>query len=220
MTILLAIGALFTIIAFAFLAHMLRCTRRGRLLRAGGSCVSCVLSAAVAAAAGVIAFGYWSYDRLTAEQVVATVEFSATAPEEFRTRVITPGRPDRLFTLRGNEWQIDARLINWKPPMTMLGLEPIFRLERISGRYAAIDRERTEPRSVHELSPEQPLDLWRLARRLPSFLLPGVDAYYGTATYVPMAEGARYEVSLSRDALIARPVNDAARRAVGDWGAT
>ena len=36
--------------------------------------------------------------------------------------------------------------------------------------------------------------------------------------YLPMAAGARYEVRLSRDALIARPVNDAAHAAVGDWG--
>ena len=47
--------------------------------------------------------------------------------------------------------------------------------------------------------------------------MPGVDAYYGTATYVPMVDRARYDVSLSRDALIARPANDAAREALGDW---
>ena len=49
-------------------------------------------------------------------------------------------------------------------------------------------------------------------------LMPGVDAYFGTATYLPMADGARFEVSLTRTALIARPLNDAAREAVGEWG--
>jgi hypothetical protein len=44
-----------------------------------------------------------------------------------------------------------------------------------------------------------------------------VDAYYGTATYLPMADGARFEISLTRTALIARPLNEPARRAVGDW---
>jgi hypothetical protein len=48
-------------------------------------------------------------------------------------------------------------------------------------------------------------------------LTPGIDAYYGSATYVPMADGARFEVSLSRDALIARPANDVATEAVGRW---
>ena len=79
-----------------------------------------------------------------------------------------------------------------------------------------IERERSESRSVHSLAPQNPVDLWRAARRFP-LLTPGVDAYYGTATYVPMADGARFEVSLSRDALIARPANDRARAAVGEW---
>ena len=48
--------------------------------------------------------------------------------------------------------------------------------------------------------------------------MPGIDAHYGTATYVPMADGARYEVMLSRDALVARPANDRARDALGVWG--
>jgi hypothetical protein len=60
------------------------------------------------------------------------------------------------------------------------------------------------------------LDVWRVARRFPK-LMPGVDAYYGTATYLPMADGARFEVTLTRTALIARPMNDAAREAVGNW---
>jgi hypothetical protein len=35
-----------------------------------------------------------------------------------------------------------------------------------------------------------------------------------------MADGARYDVSLSRDALIARPANDRARKVVGEWRRT
>ena len=100
--------------------------------------------------------------------------------------------------------------------MTVLRLEPIYQLDRLSGRCAEIDRERNEPRTVHSLAAESPADVWRVARRFP-FLMPGVDAHYGTATYVPMADGARYEVSLSRDAIIARPANDRARDAVGAW---
>ena len=82
-----------------------------------------------------------------------------------------------------------------------------------------MDSELSEPRTVHDLAEERPLDLWSFARTFPK-LTPGVDAYYGTATYVPMADGARFRITLSRDALIARPLNDEAREAVGDWGQT
>jgi hypothetical protein len=74
----------------------------------------------------------------------------------------------------------------------------------------------TEARTVHSLARRAPVDVWAVAREFPTFL-PGVDAYYGTATYVPMADGARFSVSLSRDALIARPANDRAKQAVGNW---
>ena len=118
--------------------------------------------------------------------------------------------------LRGDEWQMDARLVTWQPPATILGLDPIYRLERLSGRFTDVARERSERRTVHELTPPQLMDVWYVARRFPAFA-PGIDAYYGSATYVPMADGARFEVFLSRDALIARPVNDAARNALGAW---
>ena len=127
------------------------------------------------------------------------------------------GEIDRLLILRGDEWQLDARVITWKPPATILGLEPVYQLERLSGRYASVDRELTAPRTVYALAEERPLDLWSLARKFPR-LTPGIDAFYGTATYVPMADGARYRITLSRDALLARPINDPARRAVGAWG--
>jgi hypothetical protein len=126
------------------------------------------------------------------------------------------GKTDRLLDLQGDEWQMDARVVNWKPPATLLGLDPIYQLDRLSGRYSNIDDERSQPRTVHALSDELTLDVWRVARRFP-VLMPGVDAYYGTATYLPMADGARFEVTLTRTALIARPVNDAARDAVGAW---
>ena len=99
----------------------------------------------------------------------------------------------------------------------ILGLEPAYQLERLSGRYSSVEAERSAPRTVHALAEEHALDFWSLARHFPAFT-PGVDAYYGTATYLPMADGARFRVTLSRDALVARPVNEPARQAVGDWG--
>lgn len=180
--------------------------------------MSSVASAAIAAATLLLALSYYGYDRLTAEKVISTIQFTQTGPDEFDARLMIAGEGDRLYPLRGNEWQLDARLVTWKPPATILGLDPVYRLERLSGRFSEIDRERHEARTVHALSPESLLDVWTVARRFP-LLTPGIDAYYGTATYVPMADGARFDVSLSRDALIARPANAAAERALGRWQA-
>lgn len=216
MNLLLLISTAFTAIALYFVFSLFRHARRGRPVRATRSLVGGVASGAVGGAAIVLAFSYYGYDRLIDEQRVSQIEFSRAASGGYTARVMIDGEHDRLFNLRGDEWQMDARVVTWKAPVTLLGLDPIYQLDRISGRYADIDEEQTAQRTVHALSDELPLDVWRVARKFP-VLMPGVDAYYGSATYLPMADGARFEVSLSRTALIARPVNESAREAVGAW---
>jgi len=217
MNMLIAASAILTLAGVLFLGSMVRHARRGRLLRAGGSATACAASAGLGISGILIFMSYLGYERLTAEQLVGVIEFSQSAPEEYTARLMIDGQIDRLLTLRGDEWQLDARVVTWKPPATVLGLEPVYQLERLSGRYSSVDRERSEQRTVHDLAEERPLDLWSLARKFPR-MTPGIDAFYGTATYLPLADGARFRVTLSRDALVTRPINDQARNAVGDWG--
>ncbi|NNC78285.1 MAG: cation/multidrug efflux pump [Woeseiaceae bacterium] len=216
MNALIGITALFGLLALFFVVAMLRHLRRKRIVRAGGSLAGGAVTGAVGGAGFVLLSSVYSYNQLTDEQNVAMIEFSRQAPGEYIARLMIDGKIDQELPIAGDEWQLDARVVTWKPPVTILGLEPIYQLERLSGRYTDVNRERSEPRTVHSLAGENPLDVWAIARRYPA-LTPGVDAYYGTATYVPMADGARFEVSLSRDALIARPVNEAAQKAVGNW---
>jgi hypothetical protein len=213
---LAAIGLVAAFLTFHFLFRTMRCVRRRHLVRAGGSSVSCLVFATLTSAAGMLLLSYMSYERLIEEKVVSQVAFRKVSPQEFQARLMIPGQDDQFFILRGDEWQIDARIVSWKPPVTILGLDPIYQLDRLSGRYGDIDREQNEARTVHSLLNELPTDIWRLARQFP-IAIPGIDAHYGTATYVPMVDGARFEVSLSRDALIARPANQVAREAVGEW---
>lgn len=216
MDTLIAITAAFTVVAIFFVLRMLRHLRRGRVVRAGGSFAGGVATASAGGAGMVLLTSLYGYGQLTDEQIVSLIEFTETAPREYTARLMIDGEVDQLLPLRGDEWQLDARVVSWEPPATILGLEPVYQLERLSGRYSDIDQEQSEPRTVHALAADATLDVWTIARRFP-VLMPGVDAYYGTATYVPMADGARYEVTLSRDALIARPINAAAEQAVGNW---
>lgn len=206
----------FTLIALLWFGASIRQLRRGRLLRATGSVVGGGATAGLATAAVMLLVSYLGYDRLTAEQLVGYIEFEQTGPEEYTAHLMLENRLDKLLPLRGDEWQIDARIITWQPPATILGLQPVYQLERLSGRYTSVERERREPRTVYALADERPLDLWTLARRFPRFS-PGIDAYYGTAAYLPMADGAQFLITLSRDALVVRPVNGQAIQAVGEW---
>lgn len=216
MTLLIGLSLVCGFFTFFFLFRAINCARRLRLVRASGAGVGCLVSATLAGIGSMLLVSYWSYGQLTGEQLISQIEFRRISPEEFQARLMISGEADQFYILHGDEWQMDAKIVSWKPPATILGLDPIYQLDRLSGRYAEISREQTEARTVHSLSSGMPIDIWKFTRRFPA-LIPGIDAYYGTATYVPMVDGARYEVSLSRDALIARPANDRAREAVGQF---
>ncbi len=217
MNLLLTLSAVFTVVALYFVFSMTRHARRRRPVRATRSFLGGAMSGCVGAASVMLAFSYYGYERLVEEQLVGTIKFSESAAEDFVARVMIEGERNRMFRLFGNEWQMDARVVTWKPPATFLGLDPIYQLDRLSGRYSNVDAELSRERTVYALSESVPLDVWQFARKYPA-LMPGVDAHYGTATYLPMAHGAIYEVKMTRSGLIARPLNNAARVAVGQWG--
>ena len=162
-----------------------------------------------------VALNLRTYARLTHEEPVAELSFEARGPQRWRATLTTVSDlSKRSFDLAGDEWQLDARVLKWRGWANVLGLDARYRLERVSGRYRDIAQERSAPRSVYALGEEPAFDLWSLASQYPDWL-PFVDAVYGSATYLPMAEGATYEVSLTQSGLIARPQNAAARAASG-----
>lgn len=44
-----------------------------------------------------------------------------------------------------------------------------------------------------------------------------IDAQSGSATFMPMADGAIYEIVLTNTGLAGRPLNEAAQTALGRW---
>lgn len=158
-----------------------------------------------------------TYQRLTSEQAIATVTVRAVGERYYAVELESSDGGFRALDLRGDEWQLDARVIKWTGIGVVLGLDTRWRLERLAGRYRDAALEREAPRTVHELGPPpEGLDLWTLAQAHPAWL-PFVDATYGSATYLPLADGARYAVTVSSSGLVARPLNEPARRAIAVW---
>ena len=170
----------------------------------------------VMAVAGLLAANLFTYARLTHEQDAARVSTRQLGERQFTVSVQPSGRAARHYDVRGDEWQIDARVLKWRAMGNLLGFDTVYRLERLSGRYGDVASERGAPRTVHELAEDPGVDFWSIARRYHQYL-PLADALYGSAAYVPMAEGAEYVVTVSSSGLVVRPANDAARKAVGGW---
>ncbi len=172
------------------------------------------------AAVALVAIGVnlRSYQRLTHEQPGATLTFRQVAERHYALELELADGSFRALDVRGDEWQLDARVLKWTGAGLVLGLDTRFRFERLAGRYRDPTMDRDAERTVHELAPPASgFDLWAFAQGNP--WLPFVDASYGSATYLPLADGARYTVTVGSGGLVARPANDAARRAIASWGA-
>jgi hypothetical protein len=170
----------------------------------------------LAAGAALVVMNLYTYARLTHEQDAARVSMRQLGERHYVVSVQAKQTPPRHFDLRGDEWQIDARVLKWRALGNLLGFDAVYRLERLSGRYADITVERAGPRTVYSLAEDPGLDFWSLLKKHHQYV-PFADALYGSAAYVPMAEGAEYTVTVSASGLVVRPGNDAARKAVGGW---
>jgi len=166
---------------------------------------------------GLLAMDILAYKQLTSESSLATISFERLAEQQYKTWIVDAEGRETIYVLKGDQWQLDARIIKWPGTLAAMGMKPGYRLDRISGRYYSLDMERNAERSVFSIASSQtPFDLWVWLQRYDT-QMPFVDAVYGSAAYVPMEDGASYEVMLSNSGLLARPLNDAATQAVGRW---
>lgn len=204
-----ALGLLFLLLAVVAL-------RRARPVAMAGHLLLGVFFLAASLAAGFLGTSLLTYERLTHEQAALELEFTALGDRHYRVTLTEPAGRVRTLNLRGDEWQVDARILKWQGLANVLGFDTVYRLERIGGRYRDIGEEKSGLRTVHALQEPDRIDAWELARRAREWVH-FIDARYGSAVYLPMADGASFEVSVSQSGLVARPLNAKAKAAVGGW---
>src|SRR6202140_1912620 len=211
-----ALIVVFALAGILFFFAAIRRLRRRRHLGGALSGATALVLILLSACAALIAANLRTYQRLSFEQAAGELQLTRTGEREFNAVLTYPSGERANFALRGDEWQVDARVLKWHAFANMVGFDTAYRLERISGRYTRIEDERAQPRTVYSLNPPQRIDPWNLAHRYRSWL-PWLDALYGSATFLPMADGALYEIKVTQSGLMARPLNQAARDAVGSW---
>jgi len=212
--------AILGLLALLGLLLVVRCVRRikqRRVMAATRSGMGGGLCLAIAGLAAAMVLNLHTYARLSHEQAVAHVQFSSLGPQQYRGMLTTADQRLRIVDISGDEWQLDARVLKWRAWANLLGMDTLYRLDRISGRYKNIEDENRKPRTAIALHDgERGLDTLAVARRLPDWAT-FADAQYGSATFLPMADGAAYDISLSQSGLVARPANDIAKAAIRRW---
>jgi len=223
MVYLTLLATLIAVVGVAFMVTGIKRLVQRRLIHGIGLEFSGLLFLVLALACFLLASNLYTYQRLVYEQPVAEINFQQIDKQKFRA-VIDALDSDfkQVVDLTGDEWQLDAQVLTWKGVATLFGFDANYRLHRISGRYADIADEQSRPRSVFSLAKktayieDDRFDLWSFAQQNRDWLH-WVDAAYGSAVFLPMTDGAKYSIAISRTGLIARPANAEARKAVSHW---
>ena len=196
------LGALGAILVLAGIVALIR----ARPLRFALQTLAGLLLLSLGGLAGTIAIGIQGYLALTREDVAARLFVQPQGPQRFAATVRFPDGREATFELAGDEIYVDAHILKWKPLANVLGLHTAYELDRVAGRYHAIDEERSAVRTVYALGQGRPVDLFGLRRRY-AFLAPLLDAEYGSATFMPVAQPAELEVRVSTTGLLMREAN-------------
>lgn len=155
-----------------------------------------------------------TYQNLMEEVPIATISLFKKGEQNYDLTLASVDGVEQRFEMYGDQWQLDARLLTWVGPIAALGNKPLYRLDRIAGRYVSLEQARNARQSIYPLDPSLLVDTWQIVQKIPFWL----DANYGSAVYMPMADGAVYSVFLTAKGMTVRPVNDIAKRILNrDW---
>ena len=212
------------LLAFIFVGLLLRIwsrAKKGKFLRAGFYSLPAVVTLLALFLLLLVISNLTTYQRLTFERDILRLAVREESQQVYQISLEyldTDGekRIDR-YQLKGDEWQLEAKILKWKGWANLMGLDSYYQLDRISGRYRDIEDATGKPPSAYHLAGEQRgINLWEL-KRLMKTGLPILDAYFGQAVFLPMEQGAVYTISVNQSGLLARPHNEIGQQAIENW---
>jgi hypothetical protein len=176
--------------------------------------------AAVGLAASLIALNTQTFARLSQEGDVAEVSVKAVNPAESLYEVTVKRLDGSNVTttcnLQGDEWLIGGRVQKWKPWANVLGLDSTYTLDQIDNKYFSAERANGKPITACDLSGPPPAVNQVVPHSLMAWLIGQSyteQRHFGSASYMPLADGAVYKVVMTQSGLNAEPANDAAKAA-------
>lgn len=200
--ILAVIALLFTL--FQLLALRQRLDDRQRLA-AAGRCALLIVGFAVTLALTGMGFALRGYRLLSEETPVVEIDARILSPQRWSLVLHWPDGATRRVDVAGDAWRVEAVVLKWKLPAMLAGVPPLYRLDRLSGRYDDPNDEMRAPRTVVDFREAGGVDLLDLHKQYPRWV-PDVDVLFGSGVFLPLVDQGHYTVSLMRTgALVARP---------------
>ena len=213
-------GVAVVLACFALITLLLAWSRwlAGRRLAMLGHVVLAVVAGWAALVLWSVMGSLVSYEPVLRGQPAAELYFEQVGSGTFRgTLTRLPGGRVQVFELTGDQWRLEARTLDWQGRAATLGLDDMYRIERLSTRSrpasdtgTGSDRPAT---SRYALASDTGEDLWAKARTRPGWMR-HLRAGHADGPWLPMIDGARFTVWLAGPALRIEPGNEAAAAGV------
>jgi hypothetical protein len=205
MTVLLVLAGITLLASLVQLVVLRRHLHAHRRLAASWRALVCVLCFALTMLLAGAGFALRGYRLLGEEAPVVDIDARILSPQRWALTLTWPDGSTRQVQLAGDDWRVEAIVLKWKLPALLAGVPPLYRLDRLSGRYDDPAQEAEAPRTVISFGEAGAFDLLSLSKRYPKWL-PEVDTVYGSGAFLPLVDEGHYRVSLMRSgALVARP---------------
>jgi len=154
-----------------------------------------------------------TYQPMVNDRVIGTLSFEQKGAQKFRVRLVDNKGMESTYNLSGDAWKMTAKVIDWAPSFYVMGMMPGYRLDTFQGKYFSLfmERKRVSPEVV--INRSEHIDLWNLATQYlgsEGFMRPKL----ATVPAQTMVDGAQYELIALNGKISARPLNDAARKAL------
>lgn len=192
---------------------------RGRFTSAAGGVMGGGLLTAIGLAGALLGLNLQTYQRLTYERPVAQVTVAAVDPAQKLYNVTVErldGGQTQTCPVQGDEFMLSARVQKWKPWANVVGLDSTYTFDQLSNKY--FDAAEANGQDITACDVDSTVN--KVADVVPRSLLDQAlamaqieDRKFGSAIYMPMRDGAVYDVLMTQDALNAEPANDVAKRA-------
>jgi hypothetical protein len=216
----IVLPALIAVLGLGLLLRALVHYGKGRPARGAAHTIAGVPLAIVGLAVALLGLNTQTFARLTHEHAIADVWIVAldTAKQLYRVRVTRLDGPklSQDCMLQGDEWDIGARVQKWKPWANVLGLDATYVLEQVTNRYFNAARGNGKPITACDLKgPPPEVNRW-VPRAWLAWLMNHSyteDRKFGSAVFMPLADGAAYRVLITQSGLNTEPSNAIAKRA-------
>jgi len=158
----------------------------------------------VGLSAALLFSNIYTFNRLTDEAPIAKLRFTPLAPQKYAVELRSGDFCNpQTYELYGDEWRIDARFLKWKPLANLMGLDAMYRLERLTGRYQSVIDENTNRHQAWRIARRPKIDLFQYAGRDWKYWTP-VDTFFGSSVYEAIDPALEYTVFRSQSGLLVR----------------